>query len=260
LIRKNFELFKKTHLPPNLRYDFIDLNRHESKVNEIKCNPEKKGNRRNRGRRRKNKNTEQLDENFKIVKPLKPNIILKAILSRRNELWKKELFEKIKQVNGYAYTDDNFLTIVKPSASDRNKNPNIESLDEWTKNINNSISAFIREFRVEQIEYGNIVVNRGQIVGDLKSKINEIRNFYLIDFIDSKEKSVIWIIGRKIHVKDFLERNLNFKCMTKNFKRDQQKKEVETMNDDWLNISNLEFILPIAAKGISTIVSNLMKK
>ncbi len=261
MIRKNFDLFKINHLPPNLRYEFIDINTQagENKSNSIQNKEEKVGRKRQRRTKNKKENkSNDTNDAYKVNKPLKHNIILKTVTSRKNEVWKKELFERIKQENGYASTDDNFLTIIRPGANNLTLNNN-ESLDKWTKKINDCITSFIREFRIEQIEYGHIEWNRGQFFGDLKARINEIRNVYLIDYYDSKEKSVISIIGRKVHVHDFLERNLHIKNMTKNFRKDLQMREV-AKNNDGFDLSDLEVLLPIAAKGISMIVSNFIKK
>ncbi len=250
-MRKNYDLFKNNHLAPNLKYEFIELNtdtinENNSNINQNNSNKLNKNNINNK--KNVNQNKTQNKEEFKIVKSLDNNFILNVITMKRNDLWRREFFEKINQANGYASIDSNSLTIVKS-----NLNTNI-SQREWSKEINDAITFFIRGFSLELIDYKNIV-NRKNIVKDLKDKIEEMRRVYLIDFVDYKGASRLNIIARKAHINDFFERNYNFKLLTRSFNRsfhqNQQVERSKVLNDDpgIEDLFNLDNLIPVAAKG-----------
>ena len=181
-------------------------------------------------------NTNNNDNNlntYQITKSIENNKFLKILLSKRNETWKKELFEKLELEDGRATFDDKSLTIKKSNSY------TILTEREWCKKIDRTITEFFREFHLESIDFDQSSLNE---INQLKSKIEEIRKIYLIDYYQASN-SRLFLLGRKPHVVDFFDRFPKLKVLSKlieednqNFSKSNSSKD-ENDNEDMINKS-----------------------
>ena len=181
-------------------------------------------------------NTNNNDNNlnsYQITKSIENNKFLKILLSKRNETWKKELFEKLELEDGRATFDDKSLTIKKSNSY------TILTEREWCKKIDRTITEFFREFHLESIDFDQSSLNE---INQLKSKIEEIRKIYLIDYYQASN-SRLFLLGRKPHVVDFFDRFPKLKVLSKlieednqNFSKSDSSKD-ENDNEDMINKS-----------------------
>jgi hypothetical protein len=154
-------------------------------------------------------------KSYELVKPFFNYPFLNIILNGRNQQWKKELFEIIqKQVDVSITFDKTNLKVIS------NTNINIP-LNDWSKKINSLISDYLKEFYMEIIKYDK---EQYQEIVNMMNKIEEIRKIYLLDYSNKLNSNNLFLMGRKMHVEDFYQRNESFKKFSIKYKLNAEEK------------------------------------
>lgn len=132
----------------------------------------------------------------------------------KNDLWKKELIEKF-QSNGLSCTYDNENFMSYPIHA--------QSIDPkvWHKQTDELLKAHFREFNTQVIDGQQ---NEPSKTIELMSKIDQIKKIYLIDYINELTTAKIFVLGKKHHFQDFLERNESLKSLFPFMKQNNPQK------------------------------------
>ena len=179
----------------------------------------------------KNNTTENRTLEHKTVnrytRSLSSNLFLKIILNGRNQQWQKELFEIIKKKENVSIAfDENNFNVVS------NANLNI-NFNDWENKIDDLISKYYKEFNIETIQYE---MEQYDDIKKMLEKIEEIRKLYLIDYLHKSDLNILFLMGRKMHIEDFYERNESFKKFSKLYKHN---KKAPTSNDNSVVIRSI---------------------
>jgi hypothetical protein len=218
MVKRNFRIFEK-NLPPNITYEKF-YNNEEKWSNQI------------------NKQSNNVSnfvnvKTYQLTKTLENNKFLKMVLSKRNETWKKELFEKLEKEDGRVTFDEKTFTVTKSN------NRTILTEMEWCKKIDRLITEYFREFHLESIDFDQSSLNE---INKLKLKVDDIRKIYLIDYYQTTD-SRLFLLGRISHVTDFFDRFPDLKFLSK-LEKDEFKETNNTktnlIKDNILNNNNNE--------------------
>ena len=139
---------------------------------------------------------------YEYVKPFSKNEFLKILLNGRNQQWQQELYEMIKKKENVSIAFDEINFKVTS-----NTILNIP-FRVWSNKINNIISDYFKEFNNEIVKYEREQYQ--EIVG-MMDKIEETRKLYPIDCSNKLDSNILFLMGRKMHIEDFYERNESFK-------------------------------------------------
>ena len=188
---------------------------------------------------------------YELVKPFFNYPFLNIMLNGRNQQWQKELFEVIQKQENVSITFDKAnLKVIS------NTNINI-GLNAWSNKINSLISDYLKEFSMEIIKYDK---EQYQEIVNMMNKIEEIRKIYLIDYNNKLNSNSLFLMGRKIHIEDFYQRNESFKKFSTKYKLNAEEK---TLIDNSIIIKsvNIPELKSILNKNglINLLMSKLLK-
>ena len=128
------------------------------------------------------------------------------ILSDKNKQWQNELLLKIHET----VSDTNVS--VDSEGLNVSTTKKIGSYKNWSKMVNDLISGFFKDFKLESIHFNKSDTNE---VICLTRKIEEFRQLYPFDYVLFESKLNLYIISRNEHFDEFFTKFSHFNKLRK---------------------------------------------
>ena len=176
-----------------------------------------------------------VQDNFEkciVVKPLRDNFRLAAILSAKNEPWHIDFKKNFENVN-FEKNEKELKITPKNLASSQTCNFIL-----WRLKIEQTMNTYLNRFYFEIIEYDN--KKQASDIDELKAKIDNIRNLYLLDYMDKRECGKFYFAGPQVNVDDFAERNDTFKRLSSFYQQKIDQNELIMKSVDVPIIADLD--------------------